>query len=212
MIEDLDVDALLERVTRITVAIDVDGVVSPMVDPRDPLFHEVETGQAFRTLPAMLDAVVAEPIVQLLLELSGGESGDEAPQRDLAAEVLWHTSWWLKAPEALAPALGLPGLTGGIERMFATRDEMLGRTGRPASEWWKLTAVERWLREHPVVDGRHELLVWIDDDLDSAITRGEISADLVDDPRLVMISPPLRAGMGPGELTLLRSLTKSKQR
>lgn len=41
-----------------------------------------------------------------------------------------------------------------------------------------------------------------------AIRSGEIGEDLRNDPRLVMISPDTQTGLEPGELTLLRSLTR----
>lgn len=153
----------------------------------------------------MSKALVAEPIAQALLQLSSPRAGDEP-----IATVLWHTSWWLNAPEELAPALGLPGMTGGLERMFATEDEYLGRVKETwaDSRWWKLRAVERWLDEHQVDDtGEHELLIWIDDDIAYAIEKGEIGEDLQRDPRLVMISPDTHIGIEPGELALLRALT-----
>lgn len=186
--------------THVTVAIDVDGVVSPFVDPLDPQRHERVTGWSFRSLPrrVMSRALVAEPIIQTLCELTGGEKG----RRD-GVTVRWHTSWHLEASEVLAPALGLLGMTGGTEQLFATEEVWRATTDR----WWKLEAVKHWLHEHPVAaDGSHELLVWIDDDINDALASGEIGDDLVGDPRLVMISPGIHTGINPAELAQLRSL------
>lgn len=197
--------------THVTVAIDIDGVLAPLVDwERDPKLHEIATGWPFRSLQeVMLRTVVAEPVVQTLLELDapGACSAADAP----SVRVLWHSSWWLQAAEELAPALGLAHLTGGLETMFATEDEYLGRsTGAWADDsWWKLRAVQRWLRDHPVdADGSHELLIWIDDDIAYSLEKGEISEGLTSDPRLVMVSPNTRTGIEPGELALLRALTR----
>ena len=117
--------------THVTVATDVDGVVSPLVDSRDPLRHERVTGWPFRTLPrqVMARALVAEPVIQTLLELTEGPTG----KRD-GVTVRWHTSWHLEAPEVLAPALGIAGLTGGAERLFASEAVWRATTDR----WWKL--------------------------------------------------------------------------
>lgn len=202
--------------TRITVALDVDGVVSPVVDPEDPLHHERQTGWSFTSLEGvMLGSVVGDPVIQTLFDLGcagvverGGSDG-----RDTAAasgiEVLWHTSWWREAPESLAPALGLSALSGGIEKMFATEDEYLGKSHATwSSNWWKLAVVERWLREHPITPaGEHDLLIWVDDEIDKAVRSGEIPPQLLGDPRLVTISPALHVGLNADELALLRSLT-----
>jgi hypothetical protein len=125
-----------EHVTRITVAIDVDGVICPLVDSLDPLRHERETGWAYTALPTvMFGSVIADPVVQTLFDLGGasaggrdGSDGDAEGCDEVPMQVLWHTSWWLEAPESLAPALGLTHLAGGPERMFATDDEYHGRT------------------------------------------------------------------------------------
>lgn len=188
--------------THVTVAIDVDGVVSPLVDPLDPQRHERATGWSFRALPRqmMSRALVAEPIIQTLCELTGNAHG----HRDRVT-VRWHTSWHLDAPEVLAPALGIPGMTGGSEQLFASDAVWRATTDR----WWKLEAVKHWLRDHPVDDdGSHELLVWIDDDIAYSISKGEIGEGLRRDPRLVMISPNTHIGIEPGELALMRSLTR----
>lgn len=197
----------------VTVAIDVDGVVCPFVDPLDPRHHERETGWAYTSYSrGSLEAIAADPLVQTLFELGdsgGGNRGGASEGAPAAVAVLWHTSRWLDASERLAPSLGLPGLSGGAERMFATKDEFLGLTGAAKpSRWWKLVAIERWLHEHPVgAAGEHELLVWIDDDIADAVRSGEIPAELQNDPRLVMISPAIHTGMNPRELALLRLLT-----
>jgi len=203
----------MSRVLGVTVAIDVDGVLCPFVDPLDALRHERETGWKYSHLPRVKDGVtVADPLVQTLSELvvagaegqGGNEVRDQVPRR-----VFWHSSWWLSAAELLAPALGLSGMSGGVERMFATEAELLGKPSSITSaRWWKLAAIERWLHEHSITSaGEHELLIWIDDDINDAIASGEISTELQNDPRLVMISPGIHIGINPEELALLRGLT-----
>jgi hypothetical protein len=200
----------------ITVALDVDGVICPVLDPRDSLRHERETGWSFTALPAvMFGSVVAKPIVQTLFDLGvasagseGGSEGAVARSSSAGIEVLWHTSWWVDAPESLAPALGLTHLSGSEEKLFATKDEFLGKAPTSSSTWWKLAAVQRWLDEHPIsASDHHDLLIWIDDDINDAVRSGEISTQLQRDPRLAMISPSIHIGINPAELALLRQLT-----
>ena len=50
--------------------------------------------------------------------------------------------------------------------------------------------------------------MWLDDDIAYSISKGEIGDELQRDPRLVMISPDTHIGIEPGELALLRSLTR----
>lgn len=185
-------------ITHITVALDVDGVIAPLVDPEDADRAARETGWSFSPIPGLGDELIAaDPVVATLRALDA-MSSSSAP-----LTMLWHTSWWLEASRNLAPALELPAMTGRLERMFATETER--RTGYP---WWKLTAIERWLVEHPVrANGDHELLIWVDDDIEYAVRRREISLSMQRDPRLIRISPATHKGIEPGELALLRSLT-----
>lgn len=185
------------NIRSITVALDVDGVLLPLVDSDDASRHERETGWSFTQLEGQLPlTVAAAEVLSTIRQLVS----EEAP---IPTTVLWHTSWRYEASRSLAPTLDLPGLTGGEETQFATTLEY-----RNSSNWWKLAAVERWLREHPVQpDGTFDRLIWIDDDAADSIRSGEISRSLLEDDRLVIITPSIHNGIEPGELALLRRLT-----
>ena len=126
----------MSPVTAITIALDVDGVIVPFVDPRQPLHHEEVTGWSYTDVDAGEPTLspVADPVVQLLFDLEdrcalraggGGVEADRGVEAGSTAagvpvRVLWHSSWRSAAPRDLAPALGLTQLAGGIERQFAT--------------------------------------------------------------------------------------------
>ncbi|ROR76105.1 hypothetical protein SAMN06295974_3747 [Plantibacter flavus] len=192
---------------RVTVALDVDGVLCPMVDPDDPHLHERETGWEYSSPAGLPSCVIATPVVQTLLELGGEGVGHASRGRRAKAssnvEVLWHSSWRLEASQGLAPALGAGHLTGGADRMFATVHEYRDR----GATWWKLVAIERWLQKNPATQaGPNPLLIWIDDDINAAVRSGEIAPELLRDPRVALISPATNIGINAVELALLRSL------
>lgn len=187
----------------VTVALDVDGVVCPVVHPDDVAKVEARTGWAYPALPHPVDRLVtAEPVRRTLVELEAASRGERSGSEEgPVLSLKWHTSWWRDAEALLAPALGLTSLAQNA--MFATdaeHDDGYSSLGH----WWKLTAVHRWLDEHQDGD---DLLVWVDDDIDYAIRSGEISAALVNHPRLAMISPATHRGINHLELARLRELT-----
>lgn len=139
--------------------------------------------------------------------------------------VLWHTPWWTDAAERIGPVLGLTHLSNPATSMFATWPEFTGdptvhrpqtATEPPCRPPWKLNAIERWLAEHPATVSAdphtgttttHELLIWIDAHLHGDIDVGFLSHQLLNDPRLILISPDAHTGINAAQLTQLRALT-----
>lgn len=188
---------------KLTVALDVDGVVCPVMHPDDLQKVEARTGWGHAVLPHPVDRfVIADPVWRTLVELDAAcaVSGAGAVE-GTELSVLWHTSWWREAEEVLAPALGLASLSKNA--MFATDEEHDGGHSS-LGHWWKLVAVKRWLDEHR---GTDDLLIWVDDDIDHAVKSGEIDEALISDPHLALISPTTYRGLNAAELARLRALT-----
>ncbi|WP_181273571.1 HAD domain-containing protein [Brevibacterium oceani] len=165
----------------ITIACDVDGVLAP-VTLADPA-------------PGCIELPRVNHGTQVLTRVVAALKGWHAA----GAEVLWHTTWRSPYTDDLERTLSLPRFGH-----LASEDEFL-RPDPPRS-WWKLAAVERWLRDAPD-DAR---LVWIDDDIDDAIVAGEVAGQTLRDPRLRIISPDSGAGLTAVEIDLVSSLVRAR--
>lgn len=107
---------------------------------------------------------------------------------DLGAQVHWATSWAANANAVVSPFLGWPEL------------EILEK--RTVPQWWKLGAVEAFLRRAPY--GR---VVWVDDDLDRYID--DIQARLAGplaSGRLHLVCPDSAVGLTRSDLARLTEL------
>lgn len=169
----------------VTIALDVDGVVSPVtpVSNNRPAMSEHDLGCSYTYLPdIMTGALVSDDVVATLQRLH------QKPE----VTITWHTSWWDSASEDLAPALNLPSFS-----MFATDEEYADSSGK----WWKLAAVERWLRQARP----NETLIWIDDDIAEAKSLRDIPDWVLSDPRLITVSPSIRRGLTTGDLNFITS-------
>lgn len=160
----------------LTVALDVDGVLSPVCDPAPGVLTPeppCSIPGPYHAIPGPAGAFLVHDNVRATLQRLAAHPG---------VHLTWHTSWREEADAVFREPLGLPSLP-----QFATTEEWLS-TG----PWWKLQAVTRWLDE---TEGTPRRLVWIDDDILDAINTGEVSAKLLHHPRLTILSPALRVGL-----------------
>lgn len=99
--------------------------------------------------------------------------------REGLAEIMWLTTWEERAPELLAPALGLDD--------FAVAPKVKG-SDFPFLDWWKWNTVKK------VLDARDasQRLVWTDDDVDGAV-RGFATSKF--DKRGLFITPESNPGL-----------------
>lgn len=141
----------LSEKPELVVALDVDGVISPLP------FDERED-RSYLDIPRAFSARVPQEVAHLLLRLSS------SPQ----VELLWHTSWREHAV-VFAEELGFEP-----PEQFATVEEH-----RSAEGWWKEVAVRRWLSEE--ANAHRRLLWLDDDMFDSFATGEVASSLLSDE-------------------------------
>lgn len=166
--------------TTVAVVVDVDGVVSA-VKPSPgslPWGDEVEVGQVFG--PVLLSPTLCARLDAL----------DNLP----GVTCWWLTSWTsqMRRNMQLFP--------GARWQSVAEPDSLpAAAAGR---DWWKLTAVERWLDLHPEI----RKLAWCDDDLrggrPAAVRRRLSNRGLL--PPL-LIAPPVAVGLTPADVTRLEA-------
>lgn len=109
----------LNEKPRLTVAFDVDGVISPLP------FDERES-ESYIDIPRAFNSRVTVEVAELLRRLS------DSPQ----VELLWHTSWRENA------IVFAEKLEFEPPQQFATEEEFRSPEG-----WWKELAVRRWLAD-----------------------------------------------------------------
>lgn len=162
------------------VALDVDGVLAPLEDPDmgPPACWPPEDWQR-ATDRGNFGLAVARPVVAFLKAIH--EQG--------RAEVVWHTSWMERAPQWLAPDLGLPEWP-----VLATREEH--RSGG----WWKASSIERLLSS-----GRS--VIWLDDDIDYSEEEGDLDA-FKGHPKLFTLCPEVMRGLEAEHLQLIDAKLK----
>ncbi|PDQ34570.1 MAG: hypothetical protein B5766_10280 [Candidatus Lumbricidophila eiseniae] len=188
--------ALFTKPSRVIVALDIDGSVSPLEMPnnRHPL-KELEPDWGYRWmrwLPQSLGygSLIAEPVVRLLQDLQA------APHVD----VRWHTGWWTQA-WALNSRLRLPRWP-----MLATEGEFLrGQNSTDIRQLdWKNAAIVRTLDNL----GSHEQLIWVEDEIEYFAQRDHIT-DLLDHyPQLIAIQPEAQVGISSRELAVIRAAAR----
>lgn len=150
---------------QVTIACDIDGVLAPVT---------LDAGKECIWLPKVnYGTHVLTRVVSALKYW-----------HHLGARVMWHSTWRPPYTDELAEMLNLPSF-----EVFASDEEFLRPT--PPERWWKLAAVERWLRESTSEDR----LIWIDDDIDYGISTGEITPSILEDPRLTILSPDTEIGL-----------------
>src|SRR6478736_6489593 len=158
------------RVTKISVYLDVDGVLCPF-----GAAGSTDWGTAWRSADAGLLAVsYAVELVKALNELAG--------RPDL--RFVWLTSWEDMAPEFLCPAIGLAGQAWPV----LAGDGLGGGDG-----WWKLQAIQQDLET-----SAPDRAVWIDDQLDFERAARQWAAFF--GARFLLISPDPRRGLSRAEL------------
>mgnify|MGYP000850808742 FL=1 len=112
----------------------------------------------------------------------------------LGADVLWHTAWRSPYTDDLENVLRLSRMEA-----FASEEEFL----RPESDacWWKLCAVQRWLREA----ADDVLPVWIDDEIGEHCRAKHLA-----DPRLVVVAPEPKTGLTPEQISQITQVLRSR--
>jgi hypothetical protein len=119
-------------------------------------------------------------------------------------EVRWHTTWQHDAQSVIAPLLGLPHFEVADAPEFGDREYRSAaiRAGRPT--WWKLPAAERVVQ----VEGRP--LIWLDDDIDSGLTRGyDTLANFHTIQPTLMVCPKEYTGLTPKHLRRINEFIAS---
>lgn len=161
----------------LTIALDVDGVVSPVTPAGSGTPENVFDGWNYRMLSSRnFGAAVSEEVIALLKTLMSD-----------GAKIKWHTSWREAAVTHLSPELEVP-----IFEQFAESDAPHSTGG-----WWKLEAVQQWLKD---TEGTVERLIWIDDGIVDSVASGQIPSNVLHHPRLSMISPQTYWGLSPADL------------
>jgi hypothetical protein len=151
--------------SRITIACDIDGVIAPVT--ADP-----DAAQCIELPRVMYGTHVLVRAIGALKKWDG-----------LGARVLWHSAWREEYTRDLEFATCLPAL-----EQFASEREF---EHTPERDWWKTTAIRRWLHQA----GDDEQLIWIDDSIPEVAQHGHIPSDLIDDPRLTVITPEPHEGL-----------------
>ncbi len=192
------------------MALDVDGVLFPLIDPRDPQVPAEKTGWEYLTVENGVypHAQVAEPVLQTLYEMGAGSgvrtrtSGSrslwrallltvrrrftrlrgclEAPPRS-DVTILWHTSHGADAPRLIAPALGCDRLMSPASVFPSARTDLAG--SRPTSGISSTSPQSGWWKLDAV-------RAWLDSH--------PLDNDLVD--RLIWIDDDIEYAMRTGEI------------
>lgn len=171
----------MSNLKNLTIALDVDGALSPITGMGTGLPENTFDGWSYRVLsPRNFGASVADEVIAALKSL-----------RAAGASIEWHTSWDDRAQSGLGPEVELPDL-----ELFADR------SGLPTDGWWKAAAVANWLE---ATEGTDERLIWIDDDISEAVFAGEIPSSIIHHPRVSMVSPHSYWGLSPADLEAIVS-------
>lgn len=178
---------------RVIVALDIDGVVSPVRLPDQPRMPDLDGEWSFRSIPYDLgiETLVADPVLRLLRDLHEADHVD----------VHWHTGWWTSAWK-LNTHLRMPRWP-----MFATEGEFLRdeyADDIPRFADWKTAAVLRGLRTL----GPNDLLVWVDDEIEVFAERDGLAEELDRSHRLVMVQPQTHLGITCRELEVIRAAAR----
>lgn len=126
----------LQPGTKVTILMDVDGVLNDFHTPNDPKYRIFDAENGFRIA---WDETVMERL------LAWHEKG--------LVEIKWLTTWCHDANKMLRTEFGF---TEDLE--VVGYDHWL-RPGTHWSDWWKLKAVREYVNHNP-----DEFIVWIDDE------------------------------------------------
>ena len=165
------------------VIVDVDGVVSP-VHPQPgslPWGDEHAVGNVFG--PVLASSKLRRRLDAL----------DRMPD----VSCWWLTSW---SAEMRGGMRGFPGAHWPVIAELDLRPDLLA-TGRRGA-WWKLSALEDWLAEHPEIRD----VAWCDDHLRGgrpAAVRRRFAARGLNPPLLV--APVTSVGLAPADLDRLEA-------
>ena len=176
----------------VPVFVDVDGVINAMPDKADDLDHWPSDSwrRDFIYMPAFAEALL---ITWSTAAIDGLRLLEQTP----GVEMVWCTTWKHRAPELLAPIIGLGA-------QWEYKDELITNAPR-WFDWWKATRVYEAVQER----GR---AVWIDDDID-AWTRmlrmgGRLDElDWLDD-RVLTVCPDTSTGLTAHELTTIEEFLR----
>lgn len=169
----------------LTVALDVDGVLSPITPVGFGEPKNAFEGWEYRILSERnFGAAVGEPVVKTLRDLV--ENG---------VTIKWHTTWGTMA-DSLSEELDLPQF-----EQFSQRTADAG--------WWKLTAIEKWV---VATEGTDERLLWLDDDIQDAVITAGVSRDVLHNPRVSILSPNVYWGLSPRDLEKIEGVAYRGER
>jgi len=171
----------------IPVFVDVDGVINALPNSPQDLGHwPADTWREDKIYMPSLDMTVkvtwSIAVIERLRKI------EALPQ----SSMIWSTTWLEKAPELLAPVVGL-GHGWPIAHLASA-------TGDRWFDWWKATRVYEAVEEH----GR---AIWIDDDIDAWTSMLRIGdrldeLDWIDD-RVLTVCPARSRGLTKHELTTI---------
>lgn len=178
----------MSAVEDVVVAIDIDGVVSPVMLPEDlPALRERTPGLHWEArADESGESLVAREVLDLLADLGAAEHVD----------ARWNSSWWTSST-AWNDAAGTAHWP-----MLASEDEYLGRRDDPlAPVDWKLMPVLR----HVASDDPRRL-VFVDDEMEFSLSRtNERDRRLIlSDRRVVLVETRTETGLLPHQIRRLR--------
>lgn len=159
---------------RVSLYLDVDGVVSPF----GPLGSTGWGGQWQLANAGMLEVAYSRDLVEELNALA----------KEPGVRFVWLTSWEEMAPKYLCPAIGLHGEDWPV----------LASEGWDRShDWWKLDALQQDFERSGT-----ERFVWMDDQLEYETTA--LSWAGVLGRRALCISPDPRRGLEPDHVDAIK--------
>ncbi len=176
----------------VPVFVDVDGVINALPDsPADLAHWPADTWRKdFIYMPSLAMALSINWSTAVIDRLRAVEA---MPQ----SVMMWSTTWLEKAPELLAPVVGMGHEWPVAHPVGVQTDRWFA--------WWKATRVYEAVQEH----GR---AVWIDDDIDAWMSTLRIGGrtDELDwiDERVLIVCPASRQGLTDDDLTKIEEFLK----
>ncbi|WP_349826896.1 HAD domain-containing protein [Brevibacterium litoralis] len=159
------------RARKVTVFLDVDGVLNSYPVPRLRFLRERR--KRVHAWKFVLD--YRPKIVRWLEKLVATRQ----------VEIVWLSTWSHRCTTEIEPKLGFTGTYDVIPMP----DDTMNRYAGDPNRWWKARAVEDWFAAHP-----GERVVWIDDDLAAPVTRAYFADTYTG--RLLMVAPRFVHGLG----------------
>lgn len=153
---------------RVDLLLGVEGVLTPVPGAADLTVRDASRESTVEVLAASMPCRISPALIEKANFLNRLTHG------------FWLTSWMQHAPRSFAPASGFHGRMWPVLVDRPEDDSALADYG-----WWKAAAVARHLARTPA-----EMVVWIDDDINTWALGHEASATLLADDRLVNVCPP----------------------